>query len=142
MNHANNDTARPASLTTHTTAVIPMHPRSRKVPGRGPLPLLPHSSCFCTHTHPPLLLQDLAAAGSAPTVLHDCLRWLALRGLTTPKLFAAAAAAPLASSADKRKLAALRHLYDTGRRPLRSKSCRDKEPRLVRRLFGAAEPRC
>ena len=73
-------------------------------------------------------------------VLHDCLRWLALRGLTTPQLFAAPAA-PLAAS-DKRKLAALRHLYDTGRRPLRSKSCRDKEPRLVRRLFGAAEPRC
>lgn len=59
-------------------------------------------------------------------VLQDCLRWLALRGLTTPRLFQT----PVAD--DKRKLLALRHLYDTGRRPLRSKSCRDKNPHLVR----------
>ena len=59
-------------------------------------------------------------------VLQDCLRWLALRGLTTPRLFTAP---PVALD---RKLLALRHLYDTGRRPLRSKSCRDKDPQLVR----------
>ena len=76
-------------------------------------------------------LQELAAAGSAPVVLQDCLRWLALRGLTTPRLFASG------QPADKRKLLALRHLYDTGRRPLRSKSCHDKEPCLVR-LAAAA----
>ena len=76
-------------------------------------------------------LQELAASGSAPVVLQDCLRWLALRGLTTPRLFASG------QPADKRKLLALRHLYDTGRRPLRSKSCRDKEPCLVR-LAAAA----
>jgi hypothetical protein len=69
--------------------------------------------------------QDIAAAGASPVVLQDCLRWLALRGLTTPRLFQT----PVAG--DKRKLLALRHLYDTGRRPLRSKSCRDKNPHLV-----------
>jgi hypothetical protein len=62
-------------------------------------------------------------------VLQDCLRWLALRGLTAQRLFAGPAAG------DKRKLLALRHLYDTGRRPLRSKSCRDKEPQLVASLL-------
>lgn len=74
-------------------------------------------------------LKELAAAGSAPVVLQDCLRWLALRGLTTPRLFASG------QPADKRKLLALRHLYDTGRRPLRSKSCRDKEPCLIANLL-------
>jgi hypothetical protein len=62
-------------------------------------------------------------------VLQDCLRWLALRGLTTPRLFQT----PVAG--DKRKLLALRHLYDTGRRPLRSKSCRDKNPHLIANLL-------
>lgn len=70
-------------------------------------------------------MQELAAAGQAPVVLQDCLRWLALRGLTTPRLFAGA------PRSEERKLLALRHLYDTGRRPLRSKSCRDKDPHLV-----------
>ncbi|EFN58643.1 hypothetical protein CHLNCDRAFT_140889 [Chlorella variabilis] len=74
-------------------------------------------------------LKDLAAAGSAPVVLQDCLRWLALRGLTTQRLFQTAPAG------DKRKLLALRHLYDTGRRPLRSKSCRDKDPYLIANLL-------
>ena len=81
----------------------------------------------------PPLPQDLAAAGSATVVLQDCLRWLALRGLTTQRLFQTAPAG------DKRKLLALRHLYDTGRRPLRSKSCRDKDPYLV--SGGPASPR-
>ncbi|KAL4457418.1 hypothetical protein ABPG75_012283 [Micractinium tetrahymenae] len=74
-------------------------------------------------------LRELAAAGQAPVVLQDCLRWLALRGLTTPRLFAGA---PLG---EDRKLMALRHLYDTGRRPLRSKSCRDKDPHLIASLL-------
>ncbi|KAL4441016.1 hypothetical protein ABPG77_010447 [Micractinium sp. CCAP 211/92] len=74
-------------------------------------------------------LRELAATGQAPVVLQDCLRWLALRGLTTPRLFAGTA------RSEDRKLAALRHLYDTGRRPLRSKSCRDKEPHVVASLL-------
>lgn len=78
-----------------------------------------------------MALQDMAASGTAPVVLQDCLRWLALRGLTTQRLFQT----PVGG--DKRKLLALRHLYDTGRRPLRSKSCRDKDPHLVR---NAHEP--
>lgn len=73
----------------------------------------------------------MAAFGQSPVVLQDCLRWLALRGLTTPRLFAA----PLRS--EDRKLLALRHLYDTGRRPLRSKSCRDKDPHLIAGLLLA-----
>lgn len=78
-------------------------------------------------------MQELAAAGHPPVVLQDCLRWLALRGLTAPRLFAGPRAG------DKRKLLALRHLYDTGRRPLRSKSCRDKDPHLVRGLATAVK---
>lgn len=78
------------------------------------------------HPRPYYCLQELAAAGQPPVVLQDCLRWMALRGLTTPRLF------NTPSHGDKRKLLALRHLYDTGRRPLRSKSCRDKDPHLVR----------
>ncbi|PSC69082.1 rho GTPase-activating 4 isoform X2 [Micractinium conductrix] len=75
-------------------------------------------------------LRELAAAGQGPpVVLQDCLRWLALRGLTTPRLFTAP---PVALD---RKLLALRHLYDTGRRPLRSKSCRDKDPQLIANLL-------
>ncbi|KAI3436458.1 hypothetical protein D9Q98_005875 [Chlorella vulgaris] len=74
-------------------------------------------------------LQDMAASGTAPVVLQDCLRWLALRGLTTQRLFQT----PVGG--DKRKLLALRHLYDTGRRPLRSKSCRDKDPHLIANLL-------
>ena len=103
---------------------------SRALPPAPP-PALAHP----TASNPPPLpspppLQELAAAGHPPVVLQDCLRWLALRGLTAPHLFAGPAAG------DKRKLLALRHLYDTGRRPLRSKSCRDKDPHLVRRLGG------
>ncbi len=82
----------------------------------------------------PSAFQELAATGQAPVVLQDCLRWLALRGLTTPRLFAGTA------RSEDRKLAALRHLYDTGRRPLRSKSCRDKEPHVVGARSGVCYP--
>ena len=103
------------------------HPPPRPYP---PAPVCASARTASLYRPPPpspLVSQELAAAGQGPpVVLQDCLRWLALRGLTTPRLFTAP---PVALD---RKLLALRHLYDTGRRPLRSKSCRDKDPQLVR----------
>lgn len=76
--------------------------------------------------------QDLARAGQAPIVLHDCLKWLARFALTAPNLFSTAA--------DKRKLLGLRQLYDSGKRPLRSKAA-GKDPILVGRTGLGGEGR-
>lgn len=67
-------------------------------------------------------MQDLARAGHPPVVLLDCLRWLAKFALNAPN--------PFTSAADKRKLLALKQLYDSGKRPLRNKAA-NKDPVLV-----------
>ena len=67
-------------------------------------------------------MQDLARAGRPPVVLLDSLRWLARYALTAPN--------PFTSVGDKRKLLALKQLYDSGKRPLRNKAG-TKDPVLV-----------
>lgn len=71
-------------------------------------------------------LQDLARAGRPPVVLLDCLKWLAKFALTAPGIFS--------SASDKRKLLALKHLYDNSKRPLRNKTS-NKDPVLVANLL-------
>lgn len=73
-------------------------------------------------------LKDLARAGRSPAVLLDCLRHLGARGLTVAGLFGAGA------GVDKRKLLALRQLYDSGKRPLKSRGA-SKDPYLVSNLL-------
>ena len=82
---------------------------------------------------PPTPPQDLARAGRSPAVLLDCLRHLGARGLTVAGLFGACA------GVDKRKLLALRQLYDSGKRPLKSRAA-SKDPYLVSAATMARAP--
>lgn len=72
-------------------------------------------------------VRDLARAGRQPIVLQDCLRWLSRYALHTPK--------PFTTFVDKRKVLALKHLFDIGKRPLRTGKVANKDPVLVANLL-------
>lgn len=90
-------------------------------------PIQPAPSSTCLLPRLPRPLQDLARSGQPPVVLLDCLRFLAVRGLNTPALFA--------SPVDKRRLLALKEAYDAGHRAVRGSKAAKLDPRSVANLL-------
>lgn len=64
--------------------------------------------------------QELARAGLAPVVLQDCLRFLALRGLTEKDLF-------INTAADPRQVLCAKAAYMSGKRPFRNVKAANKD---------------